>query len=45
MIGEKTVSEETKLTALVEVPYEPGELRVSGIKDGRVVGHKILNSG
>jgi len=43
-IREKEVSEDTKLTASFEVPYEAGELRVSGIRDGRVVEHKILKT-
>ena len=35
VIGTKAVSPETKLTAAFEVPYEPGELKAIGIKDGK----------
>jgi len=44
VIGEKSVSEEEKLTAAFEVPYKPGELRVSGIKNGQVVEHKLFKT-
>lgn len=44
VIGEKPVSEETKLTATFDVPYEPGELRVSGIKDDHVVEQKMFKT-
>ena len=43
-IGEKKVSSDAKLTAAFEVPYEPGELRALGIKDGRVVKHKVFKT-
>jgi len=34
VIGTKSVSPETKLTATFEVPYEPGELKAIGLKEG-----------
>ncbi len=44
ILGEKQVSDDTRLTASFQVPYEPGELRVSGIKDGEVAERKILKT-
>ena len=35
VIGTKAVSPETKLTATFVVPYEPGELKAIGLKDGK----------
>ena len=42
VIGNRRVSDETRLTARFEVPYEPGELKVYGLKDGIPVDHKSL---
>lgn len=44
IIGEKPVPDDKKLTASFEVPYEQGELRVSGIEGGRAVDSKILKT-
>lgn len=44
IIGEKEISAATKLSATFEAPYEPGELRVSGIKNGKVAEQKILKT-
>ncbi len=44
VIGQKSVSEETKLTARFEVPYSPGELKVVGITDGKEVATRIFNT-
>ena len=44
IIGTKAVSPETKLTATFEVPYETGELKVIGLKDGKEMGSKILKT-
>jgi beta-galactosidase len=43
-IGEKTVSEATKLTANFAVPYLPGELRAIGLKNGQIVGETVLKT-
>jgi beta-galactosidase len=44
VIGTKSVSAETKLTAAFEVPYEPGELKAFGLKDGKEMKSKILKT-
>ena len=44
VIGTKPVSAETKLTAAFEVPYEPGELKAFGLKDGKEMKSKILKT-
>jgi len=44
VIGTKPVSEETKLTASFEVPYEAGELKVIALKDGKEMGTKVLKT-
>lgn len=43
-IGEKTVSESTKLTARFDVPYQPGRLRAIGLSDGKVVAETSLET-
>jgi len=43
-IGTKPVSNETKLTATFEVPYQPGELKAIGLRDTVVAGIKILKT-
>ena len=43
-IGTKPVSDETKLTATFEVPYESGELKAIGLKDGKEMETKILKT-
>lgn len=43
-IGTKKVSEETRLTAQFEVPYQPGELVVVGLKDGKEVARQSLKT-
>jgi len=43
-IGTKPVSVNTKLTATFEVPYESGELKAIGLKDGKEVETKILKT-
>lgn len=44
VIGEKPVSDETKLMARFDVPYAPGELRALGLKDGKVVAQTTLKT-
>jgi beta-galactosidase len=44
IIGEKSVSEATKLTARFEVPYFPGELVAYGLMNGKVVAHTALKT-
>ena len=44
VISTKAVSPETKLTATFLVPYEPGELKVIGLKDGKEVKVKSLKT-
>ena len=44
VIGTKSISPGTKLTASFEVPYEAGELKVTGVKDGKEVGTKTLKT-
>jgi beta-galactosidase len=43
-IGTKPVSDKTKLTASFEVPYESGELKAIGLKDGQEIETKILKT-
>jgi beta-galactosidase len=44
VIGIKPTSAETKLTATFEVPYETGELKAFGLKDGKEMESKILKT-
>ncbi len=44
VLGEKIVSEETKLTASFEVPYQPGELVAIGFIDGKEVVRQSLKT-
>lgn len=44
VIDEKSVSDQTKLTAKFSVPYEPGELRVIGFVGGKPVIQKTLRT-
>ncbi len=44
VIGEKPVSDATKLTAKFDVPYEPGELRAVGLTGGKPVASTILHT-
>jgi beta-galactosidase len=44
VVGTKTVSDETKLTADFEVPYEAGELKAIALKDGKEMGSKVLKT-
>lgn len=44
VVGTKPVSAETKLTATFEVPYEPGELKAIGLKDGKEMETKALKT-
>ena len=44
VIGVKATSETTRLTATFEVPYEPGELKVIGLKNGQEVESKVLKT-
>ena len=44
VIGTKSVSPDTKLTATFEVPYEAGELKAIGLKDGKRLKTKILKT-
>lgn len=42
VIGTRRVSDETRLTARFEIPYEPGELKAIGLKDGNPMQYKSL---
>ena len=44
VIGTKTVSAETKLTAAFEVQYEAGELKAVALKDGKEIESKVLKT-
>jgi len=44
LIEEKAVSDSTKLTAKFEVPYESGELKATGIENGKAVAIVILTT-
>lgn len=44
LLGEKPVSEETKLTAKFTVPYAAGKLRAVGLIDGKQVAEKVLRT-
>jgi len=44
VIGKKSVSSETKLTATFDVPYEAGELKAIALQDGKEMGSKILKT-
>jgi beta-galactosidase len=43
-IGEKTVPADSDYTVIFTVPYHPGELKVTGIEDGKVKATKILRT-
>jgi beta-galactosidase len=42
VIGTRSVSEDTKLTARFEVPYEAGELTAIGLTDGKEIARNTL---
>ncbi|HSH18879.1 MAG TPA: glycoside hydrolase family 2 TIM barrel-domain containing protein [Draconibacterium sp.] len=44
VIGTKDISEETKLTAKFDVPYQPGELVAVGLKGGKEVTRQTLKT-
>ena len=44
IIGEQTVSPQTKLTATFNINYEPGELKAIGLKNGKAVDSVILKT-
>lgn len=44
VVGEKPVSDATKLTARFDVPYAPGELRAFGLINGKVVAQTTLKT-
>jgi len=44
VIGTKSVSTETKLTATFEVPYEAGELKAIALVNGKEVESKVLKT-
>lgn len=44
LIGEQPVSADSKLTARFQVPYAPGELRATGLRNGKVVAHTQLKT-
>lgn len=44
VIGEKSVSTATKLTARFDVPYQPGELRAVGLINGKEVAKTALKT-
>ena len=44
VIGTKDVSDETKLTARFDVPYQPGELVAVGLNDGKEVARQTLKT-
>jgi beta-galactosidase len=44
IIGEKATSEATRLKAVFDVPYEPGELKAVALENGKEVAVKILKT-
>jgi beta-galactosidase len=44
VIGIKDISEKTKLTALFDVPYQPGELTAIGLSKGQEVARQVLKT-
>ncbi|HKK43777.1 MAG TPA: glycoside hydrolase family 2 TIM barrel-domain containing protein [Bacteroidales bacterium] len=44
VIGQKTVSSKTRLTAGFDVPYSPGELKAVGITDGKELASKTFKT-
>ena len=44
VIGEKPISEDTKLTATFEVPYASGELRAVAITEGKEVADRVIRT-
>jgi beta-galactosidase len=42
LIGEKTISDTSNLTASFEIPYQKGTLKAVGISNGKETGSKIL---
>ena len=44
VIDAKTVSADTTLTTTFEVPYEAGELKAIGLKDGKEVESKVIKT-
>lgn len=44
LIGQKPVSDKTKLTAKFDVPYAAGELKATGITDGNEVAAKVFKT-
>jgi beta-galactosidase len=44
VIGTKKVSEETKLTAQFDVPFQPGELVAVGLKEGKEIIRQTLKT-
>lgn len=44
VIGQKPVSDKTKLTARFDVPYAAGELKTTGLTDGKEVATKIFRT-
>ncbi len=44
VVGEKPVSDATKLTAIFELPYAPGELKAIALEKGKVIGETTLST-
>ncbi len=44
VIGQKPVSEKTRLTANFDVPYIPGELKAVGLIDGKEVANRVFKT-
>jgi beta-galactosidase len=44
VIGTKTIPADSKLTASFEVPYEAGELKAVGLKDGKEMETKVMKT-
>ena len=44
VIGQKPVSDKTKLTAKFDVPYAAGELKATGVTDGKEVATKVFRT-
>jgi beta-galactosidase len=44
IIGEKPISDATKLTARFDVPYASGELRAVGLVNGKIIATKTLET-
>jgi len=43
-VGEQNIPADAKLTAVFDVPYQPGELKAVGLEGGRTAAEKVLRT-